>query len=127
MSWSEADLARHLARQQGQPLPRPLLTAEDLAPEWRFQARIVAIAEAQGYRCFHAHRNKRNAAGYPDLTMAPPSRALPLLCVEVKTNTGIVEPEQEAWLAALHNPPWVIAEVWRPALWDHVCERLGYR
>lgn len=126
MNWTEVEYQAYLARQQGQPprLPRPVLLAEDMAPEWRFQARVVEVAEAQGWRCFHAHTNKRNRAGFPDLVLSRPGQ---LLLIELKTNAGVVEPEQQAWLAVLHHPPWVIAEVWRPADWSEtVLPRLGY-
>lgn len=126
MNWTEEEYHAYLARRHGhkQFLPRPVLLAEDMAPEWRFQARVVEVAEAQGYRCFHAHTNKRNKAGFPDLTLGKPG--VPLLFAELKTNTGVVEAEQTAWLAILHAPPYIIAEVWRPAHWQHILTRLGY-
>jgi len=106
-------------------LPRPELTAEDMAPEWRFQARIVQVAEAQGFRVFHSNTNKRNKAGYWDLTMV--RAGWKILCIEVKTNTGVVEPEQQAWLdAAKASRSDVVADVWRPKDWQRILTLLGY-
>lgn len=104
-------------------LPRPVLLAEEMAPESRFQAVVVRAAEAQGYKAYHTYRSTRSPKGWPDLALAKPGH---LLLIECKTNAGKVTAEQEEWLAVLHHPPWVIAEVWRPADWQHVLERLGY-
>lgn len=105
--------------------PRPELAAEDMSPEWRFQARIIQVAEAQGWRVFHPNTNKRNKAGYWDLTMV--RAGWKILCIEVKTNTGLVEPEQQAWLReAWASRSEVVAEVWRPADWQRLLTQLGY-
>lgn len=125
MRWTAADVLAYQARQQGQParLPRPVLTAADLASETRFLAAVVRAAEAQGYKSYHTYRSIKSVPGFPDLTLA---KVGSLLMPEIKTNTGRLTPEQAAWLAVLHNPPWVLAEVWRPAMWETICQRLGY-
>ena len=126
MSWTEADVAAYLARQAGHApaLPRPVLRPEDLDSEAAFQAAVVRAAVAQGYRAYHTYRSTRSAPGWPDLALA--KAGAPLLLIEVKTNSGRVSAEQEAWLALLAQCETPIAEVWRPAGWQQVLERLGY-
>lgn len=124
MRWSEEEYQAYLVRQQERPgLPRPILLPTDMAPESRFQARIITLAKAQGYKAYHTHDSRRSQEGWPDLALA--KRDL-LLLIEVKTNTGVVKVSQQEWLTLLHNPPYVIAEVWRPAHWQYILSRLGY-
>jgi hypothetical protein len=52
-----------------------------------------------------------DAKGYPDLTLV---RDGELIFAELKSGTGKVAPEQQAWLDAFNRVPGIRAYVWRP-------------
>lgn len=83
--------------------------------EAALQQRVVYRARKYGWMVAHFGRARSGAGGvwrtpgprgYPDLTLA---RAGATLFVELKRELGKVDPEQEAWLAALGGV------VWRPS------------
>lgn len=74
-------------------------------------ATVRDMAATLGWRTYHTHDSRRSEGGWPDLVMAGHGR---LLIRELKSMTGIVTPEQDAWLAALVAAD-VDAGVWRPA------------
>lgn len=46
------------------------------------------------------------------------------ICVEVKTTTGKLRPEQRGWLDALARCEGVEARLWRPGDWPEITEVL---
>lgn len=81
--------------------------------EKEFQQKVLLLARAHGYRCYHTFDSRRSAAGYPDLTLVR-ARDGRLIFAELKTETGKLTPEQEDWLADLRAAD-VQACVWRPS------------
>ena len=65
---------------------------------------------------------KRTSKGIPDQFIARPGRALAL---ELKTERGIVTPDQELWVATLNSTPGITSAVIRPHGLDQVEEMLA--
>lgn len=87
-----------------------------------FQAAVIELAKASGWMVWHAYSAKKSAAGYPDLTLA--RAGCPLICAELKTDTGQLTKAQQAWLAALAGSTGVVSAVWRPSMWEEICREL---
>lgn len=81
--------------------------------ESAFQARVVALAKANGWAHYHTHDSRRSEPGYPDLVLI---RGAVLLVAELKSTKGRVRPSQERWLELFRG---VGARVflWRPDDW----------
>lgn len=96
------------------------LTIAEMRDTWteaQFQNAVLNVAKAGGWRVYHTHNSMHSAKGFPDLVLVKDGR---LVFAELKSKTGKVTPEQEAWLAALGDvvPEMVAAHVWRPGDWD---------
>jgi hypothetical protein len=100
----------------------PLLDSSRQLSEAVFQAAVIELAKQHGWLCWHAYSAKKSAAGYPDLTLA--KAGYPLICAELKTDTGQLTRAQQAWLAAIEGSTGVVSAVWRPAQWSEIVERL---
>lgn len=83
-------------------------------------ARVVKLAEACGWLCYHTTDSRRCRPGFPDLVLV---RAY-VLYVELKAERGKLRPEQEQWIAALDKAGAHTA-VWRPSDWLDVVEVLS--
>ena len=87
---------------------------------------IREMAEAFGWLCYQVldTRNyaKRTSRGFPDQFIARPGQALAL---ELKTERGIVTPDQELWVATLDSIPGITSAVIRPSDLDQVEELLA--
>jgi hypothetical protein len=120
MRWTEAEYDQYIRR--GQP-GRPTTISEDV-----FQRAVMRIAVQAGWLAYHTYRSTKSLGGFPDLILAPgpTCEAEPrvLYGVELKTDTGIVSAAQQAWLEALAGCSGVVAEVWRPAQLEEICQRL---
>jgi VRR-NUC domain-containing protein len=91
-----------------------------------FQAKVVDLAGRQGW-LVHAERQARTDrgwrtaiqgdAGWPDLVLL---RDGVMLVVELKSESGKVRPEQQAWLAELAMVPGLVVRTWRPSDWPEV-------
>ena len=104
-------------------LTRPVMTERQL------QSAIIDAARLLGWRVYFTHRSDHSPAGFPDLcaVRARPGEPPRLLFVELKTERGVVSPEQVAWLHDLATvsafaltvgqPALVQAAVWRPQDW----------
>jgi len=114
IAWSETDYQAYLAR-QGAPLPEALT-------EGRFLAKILGVAQRQGWLSYHTHNSRRSAPGFPDLVLCRPGE---LLCIEVKTAQGKLTLPQQTWLQMLERvgTPVEVA-VWRPGEWPAILTRL---
>lgn len=120
--------------------------------EW--QRTVIECAQVNGWTVAHFRpaRTQRgwrtpveaDGAGFPDLVLARPPE---LLFVELKSDTGVVRPEQQRWLDALSEVegavnelvlqihgkdagltgPRVEVHVWRPRDWGYARHRLSRR
>lgn len=89
--------------------------------EKAFQAQVVTLARALGWRTYHTHFSFRSDTGYPDLTLVKPGR---LIFAELKTEKGKATAHQEEWLEALREAG-AEAFLWRPSDWDSIVLTLG--
>lgn len=88
--------------------------------EKAFQAQVVALAAALGYRCYHPWLSIRSERGWPDLALFRPGR---FLLAELKSDKGKLTDRQEAMIADLRAAG-VECHVWRPSDWDTLVEVL---
>lgn len=102
--------------------------------EAEFQQQVIDLAHAYGWHHLHVRRSigkgrkwvtSTNVVGWPDLFMWHPYQRR-TIAVELKSETGVVSPEQKAVLASLEAAGvWV--DVWRPGDLDHANEVLSPR
>lgn len=99
--------------------------------EERWQQFVLHIAKMTGWRTAHFRpaQTKRgtwvtpvggDGKGFPDLVLVKDHVAI---FRELKTNKGVLSPEQKLWGAALGDS-W---GVWRPRDYEEVCKTLGFR
>ncbi len=86
-----------------------------------FQRSVVDYAKLCGWLVFHDFDSRRNARGYPDLTLVRSGR---LVLVELKTEKGRLRPEQKAWLEALKTVANLEVYLWKPSDLDTIIEIL---
>ena len=83
--------------------------------ESRFQSEIVYEARVAGWGLwYHPYDSRRSTSGFPDLTMVNIERGLAVMA-ELKTERGIVSPEQRGWLVGLRAAG-IYAPLWRPSM-----------
>lgn len=107
----------------------PLSHTRAPVPERDLQRTIVELAHLTGWRVHHVRTaaNQRGRwetpiqgdPGFPDLVLAKPGR---LVIAELKSDTGKLSPDQEAWLATLSSvvrvSPGFEVHIWRPCDWS---------
>lgn len=96
-----------------------------------FSRTVVELAQLLGWRVAHFRPGltsrvdakgkpvwvtpvQAEGKGFPDLVLVKGER---LLFAELKSATGKLTPEQQAWLDALRQVPGIEAYVWRPTYW----------
>ena len=84
--------------------------------ERQWQALVVDLARALGWRHYHTHDSRRSEPGFPDLVLVQGER---LVFAELKAERGRTSPTQEQWLAALAATG-AETYLWRPSDWDRV-------
>jgi hypothetical protein len=72
----------------------------------------VALAQQYGWLVYHTYRSTRSAKGFPDVVAV--RAGSPVLCLELKSATGRVTPEQQQWIDTLQQTKGTIAAVVRP-------------
>lgn len=84
--------------------------------ESAFQARVVAMAKANGWEIYHTHDSRRSEPGFPDLVLI---RGRVLLVAELKVKRNKTTAAQERWLELFRG---VGARVflWRPEDWAQI-------
>lgn len=92
------------------------------ASEKVFQAAVIRLAQAHGWRCYHTFDSRRSHAGWPDLTLV---RNGVLVVAELKRDKGHVSAEQAEWLELLRAVPGVRVRLWRPAGWSEIVAELS--
>ena len=82
--------------------------------EAQFQRTVIAAAQAFGFKVAHFRPGMSskgkwmtavagNGAGFPDLVLVHPGRRCGVLFVELKSDTGKIDPAQEEWRDWLIN------------------------
>jgi hypothetical protein len=89
--------------------------------EKTFQASVIRLAQLCRWTTYHTYDSRRCSPGFPDLVMFREAR---LIFAELKTDKGVVSPDQRVWLEGLAHVPGIEVAVWRPADWDHIVETL---
>lgn len=130
-----------MARRKRRPTPT---TVEELhaylaatMSETTWQAHVVGFARDYGWKVFHdqatntrrrcvacgaVRRGPRNQKGFLDLLLIRGSR---LIVAELKSEDGVVSPDQEEWLAAWRGVPGAEVFVWRPSDRERVIATLA--
>jgi hypothetical protein len=83
--------------------------------EKAFQASVVQLATLLGWRVWYCTNSKGSPHGWPDLTLCKDR----LIFRELKTDTGRLTSEQQAWGDVLTRAgcDW---SVWRPSMWSEI-------
>lgn len=89
---------------------RAALLATLTEKEW--QRQVCEWANRGGWRVFHVYNMVRSAGGWPDLVLVKPK--YPVIYAELKTVTGRVSAQQQAWLDDLAAAHGTTVSVWRP-------------
>lgn len=90
--------------------------------EKAFMAQVRKAALLTGWRYYHTWNSFHSAAGFPDCVLVHAKKRR-LMFVEVKTDTGKLTPDQQAWLDDLQAAN-VSAFVLRPKDFDWFWEYL---
>ena len=100
--------------------------------ETNFQKQVTDLMDLFGWRWHHETDSRKSKAGWLDLLAV---RAGHVVVAELKTETGVVEPEQAVWLAHWRSvehevrssstrpagsPPAVQVFLWRPSDIDEI-------
>lgn len=94
----------------------------DHMTEDELQQAVIAHAEAHGWLVYHTHDSRRSQPGFPDLCLVKPPR---VLFIELKSENGRVQPEQQKWLDTLAACDTVAAGLVRPSQLDAIARRLA--
>ena len=94
----------------------------DLAEsEKAFQQRVIDLAKACGWLCFHPFDSRKSEAGYPDLTMCRKGES-PVFA-ELKSERGRLSKAQAAWINQLRGAG-ARVYIWRPSTWNEAVDVL---
>lgn len=81
--------------------------------EAQLQAAVIEWAQRLGYLVYHTYDSRRDAPGYPDLTLVHPYVGK-LIFAELKSERGRLRKAQRAWHDALAQCYGVEVHEWRP-------------
>lgn len=93
-----------------------------------FQQQVIELARTLGYKVAH-FRPAQNARGdwrtpvaadgkgFPDLVLTGRGK---VIFAELKTDSGVLTPEQREWIEALHAAGHEHVYVWRPKQLDEI-------
>lgn len=90
--------------------------------EKAWQAVVLDLARALGWRAYHTHDSRRSAAGFPDLVLVRDR----VIFAELKTATGRLSADQQVWLHELEHAG-ADVHIWRPSDYDAVVATLRAR
>ena len=85
--------------------------------EKQFQTTVMQLARLTGWNFYHTHDSRHSAKGFPDLCLVRGPRCI---MAELKTDTGKLTADQEAWLIALGAVPGLEVALWRPSSWPEI-------
>lgn len=96
--------------------------------EKEFQAQVLAAARTLGWELqYHTYDSRRSQKGWPDLVLIHPEKRL-LVIWELKTEKGIVGPDQLEWMHGLRGvlggQPNVLVGIRRPRDLDLMLKEL---
>jgi len=111
-----------MTTEQARRGPRPWSPLPPNLSEKAWQQVVLDLAGWRGWRTYHPFDSRRSTPGWPDLVLVRRGR---LLVAELKTATGRVSADQQAWLTDLSACPGVEVFVWRPSAWPAVQEVLA--
>ena len=77
--------------------------------ERQFQAWVIDVAKAHGWKVYHTYDSRRSEPGFPDLVLVRDR----VLFRELKTDIGRISPAQKEWGDALTQAG-ADFEIWRP-------------
>jgi hypothetical protein len=80
-----------------------------------FDRELVKYAEGLGWHSWHCYNARKSAAGWPDRVFVRER----IIFAELKSETGMVEPEQEVWLQRLRDAGGEVY-VWKPSDWPEI-------
>jgi len=93
--------------------------------EAEFTRQVLALAKLLGWRTFHA-RAARTTKGWRTPVQGDGKGFADIVCVrervlwiELKTDTGKLTPEQDAWIKSLRGADQEV-HVWRPRDWPEI-------
>ena len=90
----------------------------DRQEEQRFQAQVIKEARERGWFAFHCFDSRfATGSGFPDLVLTKGGR---IAFWELKSQKGIIRPEQEGWMTELDKHGGVDVKFLRPADWDYI-------
>jgi len=87
-----------------------------------FQGRVQQALRVAGFESYHTYDSRRSTKGFPDLIALHPGKKR-ILAIEVKTETGKVTLEQNAWLdmfSLCGVETWLL----RPGMFDEFWESI---
>ena len=90
--------------------------------EKAWQAQVLQLARLYHWRYYHTFDSRRSVAGFPDLVLVRPPM---LVLTELKSDRGVLTPEQRAWLEDLAGCTQVRADVWRPVDLERIVQQLA--
>lgn len=100
-------------------------------PERAFQDQVIRLAHHLRWRVAHFRpaQNSRgdwrtpvaaDGKGFPDLVLVRDR----VIYAELKTDRGVLRPEQRAWVEALEKAGCEV-HIWRPKHWNNIVRTLG--
>lgn len=87
-----------------------------------FQAAVVRLATAHGWKAHFTVNSRKSPPGFPDLVLAKPNE--PVIYAELKIPPDTLSIEQEQWLKVLSLACNTETYVWRPEDWSQIDARL---
>lgn len=95
-----------------------------------WQAQVVVWLKRGSWQHYHTYESRRSNPGFPDLICIHRERKL-LLAVELKSESGRLTKQQQAWLDAFASVG-AVTHVWRPSMFREIraflCEQsAGHR
>jgi hypothetical protein len=92
----------------------------------QLQNQVREVCKLLGLLHFHTHDSRKSEAGFPDSSICHPDGGT-LWLMELKSEDGIVMPDQRTWLHALARVTRVESGIVRPSGLDAFVQRLMQR
>jgi len=102
----------------------PLAWTERAVGEAEYQAALLQLAHAFGWRSYHPYFSVGSRAGFPDCFFWHPERRASLF-VEVKRENGRLSPAQRDCQDSMRAAG-LDVRVWRPSDWDEAVSALSF-
>lgn len=89
-----------------------------------FTRTVLDLAGLMGFSlCYHPYNSQKSTEGWPDWALLRPGRVGEqgrLVLAELKSETGKVSANQQAWITALQTVPGITAGIYRPSSWPEL-------